>query len=364
MRFGSSTLVLIFAYVALNLLEGVATSTLTTLPIGFPASYLPPANDTASPAGSLQLPLNPSQHLDFRLEIILGPGSSKAGLFRGGQLISSSLSMAIFAWQNAQNLPISHNIYQRNEPFRNILHIIQPTLLSETLTLTPLTVGIVYCWMMHRVTERHTWPGVITAGIYNKTLVGRLGLPLGVIEVQNQPEAFSANKTDLEPYSTQNGNSSIVIDVRDNNHQLSASYSKAARERVWFGAFYQMVIWVLEKPPSGRVINSIAPIPGTYSTMHFYSRLDVTPRIVGNLSISKYVGTLPWKSVAETMLDLSIRAAQADRWECEETANVVWEGIIVVRIKFGRVSRLISREVAGGKGREVTHEYHQVIEDM
>ncbi|KAG7007497.1 hypothetical protein G7Y79_00009g026060 [Physcia stellaris] len=302
-----------------------ASSTSDSQSMGFPPELLPPINESGPAVGHLELPLDPGQATDFEVRFL--NGRIGAGPPKGGQLITSILENMMISWKNTDNAPLRQKVTFRNRPFESIQHTIQPALLSETTPLTPLKVGLVYCWMMKGVLQQQPWPGEITASIYKRGPAARpLGLPLGIVHVENKPLAGA---------------------VVSPKNSTGPEFSSTADENV------TMVMFVIKWAPTARVIDTI---PGVVGDVHF--RTDIDPMLECNLTITKYRGALPWRNVAESLLDLSVRAARADRWEYEERAGVMSHGMEVVTTACG-VRPPVSfggREV-GDDGVAVTHVY-------
>ena len=333
-----------------------ASSTSDSQSMGFPPELLPPINESGPAVGHLELPLDPGQATDFEVRFL--NGRIGAGPPKGGQLITSILESMMISWKNTDNAPLRQKVTFRNRPFESIQHTIQPALLSETTPLTPLKVGLVYCWMMKGVLQQQPWPGEITASIYKRGPAARpLGLPLGIVHVENKPLAGAVvspkNSTGPEFISTADENVTVVTSNSNSSNPLSVPPDKATRERAWLQVLFKMVMYAIKWAPTARVIDTI---PGVVGDVHF--RTDIDPMLECNLTITKYRGALPWRNVAEALVDLSVRAARADRWEYEERAAVMSHGMEVVTTACGVRPPLNygGREV-GGDGVAVTQVY-------
>lgn len=302
---------------------------------GFPSELLPPLDMTENPTQHLRVPLDPEKHPDVKFSIEFSP--IDAGPLKGGQLASSILSRILVIWEDTANARIVRRIDARASPFVNILHTLRPALLSGAPPLTPAKVGIVYCWIIDQVLKENTWPGHITAGIYDGDAEGRLGMPLGVLYIENKPEASAlgtlTNKKGVGAEFAGNNTSNIGSKVNDTTHQLSTPQDIAFRERAWLKVFLSMIDYVIKKPPSARVADFLPPLDKSV-TAHFRCRED--PNIEGIMFISRLVGALQWRSVAQSLLDLSVRAATVDMWEGKEREGVMSHGVEVVKLYFVR----------------------------
>ena len=153
--------------------------------------------------------------------------------------------------------------------------------------------------------------------------------------MENRPLAGALvspkNSTGLECSSPPNGNVTTIISSSSIGNALSVLQDTATRERAWLKLVFRLAIFIFKYPPLHRVLDTVPPIT-TELAIHFRSDVDKMLECV--LTISRYVGALPWRSVAEALLDLSVRAAEADRWEYEEKASVLSHGVEVIGISF------------------------------
>ena len=206
-------------------LPGSSTLAISTTSLtGFPTEYLPHWNFSGGSGGSLFVPLDPSDY--HHLEQRFARGPSPAGDFRGGQLIASIVSQLYPMWKSTTSTaftPIVRTTEIRNNLFRNILHTIRPS--SSTVrpeaVLTPIKVGIVYCWMMRLAVRWPSWPGHIIASIYNGE-AGALGTLLGWINVENLPQT----RIRSTPAGPGNNDSTAMMD-RDGEIHIGINRSKS-----------------------------------------------------------------------------------------------------------------------------------------
>lgn len=308
--------------------------------MGFPAQYLPPSNQSIDSGENLVLPLDPSQHQDLQQTFTYSPAG--AGPFKGGQLIASITSRIYKAWKAMSNEPILQPEEHRQIPFQNILHTIFPSSSRPPDVLTPLKVGIVYCWTMREALRQETWPGNIIASIYHADH-GRLDLLLGWIIVRNSPQVLSGNNTfslDVTPPVSNIDPSArfhFVTDENNGTYGKPSTIPKPTRERAWLECFVSMLFWTLKHASSAEVTASLPPlVPGmdTY-ILHFPSATDT--RMEGKLTIAGDSGGLKWDVIVVSMQALATKAALRDEWDSKEKIDIAVMGEQVVNIRFGRM---------------------------
>ena len=324
------------------------------LPIGSPQS-VPPSNTSGGLVGTLSLPLNPSEHLNLKQRFTFG--AARAGTFKGGHLIASIIQRLYTCWKNTANAPILGFEEDRVSPFLNILHTIHPSLLPGAV-LSPLKVEVVYSWMIKEVVLRQQhWPGRITASVYNADHSGRLGLPLGVINVENSPsfrtESISPSLGDTSQVSAfiETGNDRIVTNVSTSTNSELSAISKSIREKSWLDCYIQIMLYILEHPASASVLSTF-PLPAYSATLHFRSTIDV--KMEGNLTVTRDTGTLKWDHLARVLMKLGVEAATEDQWENTESTRISMDGRIIAKISFGRTWRPGRGGVPVGDGAEMT----------
>ena len=302
---------------------------------GFPSELLPPLDITENPIEHLRVPLDPLNHHEVTFSIEFSP--IRAGPLKGGQLVSSILSRILVIWEDSANAQIVRRIDARASPFVKILHTLQPALLSRAPPLTPAKVGVVYCWIIDKVLKESTWPGHITAGIYDSTAEKRLGMPLGVLYIENKPEASAlgllTNKKGAGARFARNDTSKVGSGGNTTTLQLSASQDIAFKERAWLVLIEEMMDFVIINPPSARVADFLRPPEKNRATIFRY-RKDRS--IEGIIILSQPLGALQWRSVAQLLLDLTVRVATIDMWEGKERESIMSHGVEIVGIYLGR----------------------------
>ena len=328
--------------------DGSTLSIPTASLTGFPTDYLPPWNFSGVPRGSLFIPLNPAEfhHLEWRF----ARGPSPAGNFRGGQLIASIASQLDPIWKSTTDrafMPIVHTMEARNNPYRNILHSIRPS--SSTVrpeaVLTPLKVGIVYCWMMHLAVQWPSWPGHIVASIYNGDQ-GVTGTLLGWLNVENMPQtgttstpAVSGFNDSTATMNRENGIRIVTNSSKISNKELS-EVPKAIRERSWLECAVLLMIACFNSPPSAPVVDSLSPSTGTsIVTLHYRSTVDL--KMEANVTLFRDERReLKFHHMIELLQGLVILATGRDMWDnCETGVAKPGDGTPLAHISFGRTWR-------------------------
>ena len=308
-------------------------------PKGFPLGNPPSWIDDGRTVGDLRLPIPPPLGQDVSGQFLFFTGS--AGAFKGGQIFSSILAVALDQWLDNTNAPYLHTAEIRKPPFLDILHTITPALLSQSETLTPLKVGVIYCNMMWSLLREPQWPGHVTASIYKRVPghgTGSHGLPLGVIYVEKKPKANTFNSARNEPYlipSSQTLNATVILLKTSNDtNSISEVPNIADREKDWLNIFRQMVFFILKKDPTSRVSDSVTFL-GSRGTLFKYYTLGRDSNLMGTMYFTPLAGTLRWQTVGEALLDLCTKVATAAQWKYEEQGIIRADSKVVVRIRFG-----------------------------
>ena len=328
---------------------GSTLPTSTASLAGFPAELLPPWNVSGGSGGNLSVPLSPGgfHHLEQRF----ARGPSLAGDFRGGQLISSIISQLEPIWRSSVSTaftPIIRTVEDINGPYRNILHTIHPfsSSVNPDAVLTPLKVGIVYCWMLRLAPQWPSWSGHIVASIYNGE-AGALGALLGWINVENllqtRTSSTAAASEHNDSTASMDREGDIVIGMSQSTSSSNglSEIPKAIRERSWLECLVSLLIPCIKFPPSAPVVDNLpAPAPSQRAlTFHYRSRVD--PKMEGNLTIYPDAGRrLKFHHMVQTLQALVISVTERDIWDNKEHAAIKPEGgPIIARISFGRTWR-------------------------
>lgn len=339
--------------------DGSLLSTEADLFTGFPTEYSPLWNLSGGYRGSLFVPLNPRDYPHVEQKFARGP--SPAGDFRGGQLISSIISQLDPIWKSTTDVaftPIVHKIYQRNGPFRNVLHTIRPS--SSTVrpeaVLTPLKVGIAYLWIMKLAVQNWpAWPGHIVGSIYNED-AGALGTLVGWINVQNLPETRLENTPAVSGHNVstammdQKGDIRISMNRSESNSHEFSEIPKVLRERSWLQCFILLIIDCMRFSPSASVRGNL--LPGTQSmTLHYRSIID--PKMEANLTFVRDENwSLKFHHLVEVLRNMVDYATERDIWDNKELAfaRETSQGPVLAFISFGRTWRDRPNQITLGNG--------------
>ena len=313
------------------------------LPLGFPPGDLP-MEASSDMAGNLLLPLDPSQPTNLKQNFKFEKGPTVP--LKGSHLIYSISLIILGSWENNRNAPIKERQDIRLQPYTDIWHTIRPALsaeVSEVGALTPLRVGIVYCWMMRELLSQPTWPGLVTAYVYYADQALRPKILLGEIGIKNKPQTNAAsvlippkNRTGLEASVAPQGNISFITSSDNNNNvEVPVLRDVASREKAWLSCFIQLLFKILKYPPSAR-INEHYPV----STGGFLwtVRSAVDPKQMGYVKFAPLTLDLTWYKLARTVLSVCEKATRNNRWQNEESATIFQGGIIfIAEIRFKRV---------------------------
>ena len=341
--------------------DGSTLSIPTVSLTGFPTDYLPPWNFSGDPQKSLFVPLNPSEYHHLEQRFAWGP--SPAGDFKGGQLIASIASQLDPIWKSTTDrafIPIVRTLEARNNPFRNILHTIRPS--SSTVhpeaVLTPLKVGITYCWMMRLAVKWPSWSGHIVASIYNGD-EGALGTLLGWINVENKPQTGTISTPAVSGFNdstaVMNPESEIriiTIPSQISNQELF-EIPKAIRERSWLDCFVQLMLISLSFLPSASVVDNLSPTPAGTHTVILHYRSTVDPKMEANVTLySDERKRVKFHHMVGLLQQMVVSAAARDIWDNTETGEAKPEsGPALAFISFGRTWRDDRpHQVSMGKG--------------
>ncbi|KAL8925034.1 MAG: hypothetical protein Q9208_003718 [Pyrenodesmia sp. 3 TL-2023] len=285
--------------------------------------YLPSElNDSTAPAGNIRMPLQP-ETMDWLGVRIVYDRSFKAA--DGGELVTSLAVAIYYAWVDATNEPIRTPTRGRREPFPNFQFTIRPSAAREAV-LTPLKLGIAYCWILNSILEEQPWPGSIHADVIenNYRSIGALDVA-DIPQSTGTPSEAQADKDfekilfANEPYSTTTRPDSNA------NGPASALAIPTEIERRWFKCLSKMLLYIVARPTSGSVASELPPYPFSTDvrTYHFHcapedpnnkDQFDVY--ISWTSKIAEY--RLTWDALAKTLLILGTRVAQGGDWDIEQ----------------------------------------------
>ncbi|KAI4236341.1 MAG: hypothetical protein L6R40_006180 [Gallowayella cf. fulva] len=83
----------------------------------------------------------------------------------GLQLAASIVSSIDHLWRDTSNRPITDPVAERLEPFEQFDFHVSPSM-RRGPELTPVKVGLGYCWILNGLTQQQLWPGHIRAILY------------------------------------------------------------------------------------------------------------------------------------------------------------------------------------------------------
>ncbi|KAL8732811.1 MAG: hypothetical protein Q9181_003813 [Wetmoreana brouardii] len=277
--------------------------------MGFPAQYLPFApvtpsrSDTPDEPGNLTLPINIHNQPDFKPTFVFGFYDAPNGFV----LVTSIAFQIYFYWRDTANLRIRNKVNSRTQPFSNFLHIIQPSS-DRTAVLTPLKIGLGYCFMLQNVQTQQIWPGHIRESIYDEsgTGTGRQRVLLGTINIDNSPLRGPDTAAATSPAVTDGPKPDGSADD-SNNLPMSV-----AAEKRWIDCFTRVLFSFLHYPAPGKVTDEplYAPRsdPITYHyTFHGDAHFDFTVYPAGNAGGRH---ALTWDTVVRSMVSLVTTAAR------------------------------------------------------
>ncbi|KAI4199456.1 MAG: hypothetical protein LQ350_004597 [Teloschistes chrysophthalmus] len=299
-------------------------------PPGFPARELPPLNISDFSIGNLHLPIRP----DATLTQTITYDSSPFGPFDPGHLISSVIGKVYPLWRDTANAPILRSSEERSSPFTEVLLAIQPSLLVRT-ELTPLKVGIVYCWIVRQVLLESSWPGQITARISNADH-GRVGRWVGTIRVINSPLRKTTENNTLQlPGLNNTSTPSLTNTPSELTSSALTTSPKPTRQKAWLQIFSEIMFFIYSRPPY-KPVDDFTRRTGAKGrvTMHFPS--IIIDGLEGRMFFYEGKPDLVWDQVAANVQQLAHLAISRDEWDCRETVNLGPVGTPYVSVVFTR----------------------------
>ncbi|KAL8951222.1 MAG: hypothetical protein Q9222_002785 [Ikaeria aurantiellina] len=210
---------------------------------GFPTEYLPPT-ESANSTG-VGLPIIPGQPPDFHPILQWQyEGGPRSGL----RLATSIFQVIYYAWRNTANQPLRAATVERQNPFDEWEFLMQPSLLPGTI-LTPLKIGLTYCWILNGILQLQQWPGLALANIIQaRQNIGRVSIKYSPLSPQ--------------PGST---DSSSAENSTNTNALTATPFQNQQR---WLRCYWGAVHFIIAQSPSGLVTNN--PAFAAQSTVRRY----------------------------------------------------------------------------------------------
>ncbi|KAL8699332.1 MAG: hypothetical protein Q9201_006061 [Fulgogasparrea decipioides] len=203
---------------------------------------------------------------------------------------------------------IRSEISSRPQPFSNFLHIIQPSS-DASAVLTPLKVGLGYCFMLQKVQSQQAWPGHIRESIYDDggAGTGRQKVLLATINLDNSPLRGPNTAVTTSPTVTDGPKPDGSAEDSDN---LSMS---VAEEKRWIYCFTRVLFSFLHYPAPGKVTDEPLYAPQSEPITYHYtfegdSHLDFTVYPAGN---AEGRHALTWDMVVRSMVSLVTTGARS-----------------------------------------------------
>ena len=138
------------------------------------------------------MPLFPGDHDEIEQQVDVYPGRYT----RGVELIANIAIRLHEYWKDTVNLPIRAQIIDRRLPFRDFAFYTVPQRTAGAV-LTPLKAGIVMMWIMDKCLGTPTWPGYITATIWDATPAQRHARTVGKLIIANDPISHTGTELPL-----------------------------------------------------------------------------------------------------------------------------------------------------------------------
>ncbi|KAL8819480.1 MAG: hypothetical protein Q9223_002092 [Gallowayella weberi] len=199
---------------------------------------------------NLNLPINPTEHSKFDVEITYDDRSAPKGI----ELISSLVTTILPFWRDTANGRINTRIDERQRPFPRFHYVIRP---ATTLgaDLTRLEVGLAMCHILSGVLRRDPWPGRISAKLIGSTIVPRReNVPIGYIEIANSPTPGMVDDDDAAAAVSTSANTSHSTSHIDGT---GLSVPSTAMKR-WLVCFARFLFFAFQHPASGYVTDEPA----------------------------------------------------------------------------------------------------------
>ncbi|KAL8686894.1 MAG: hypothetical protein Q9218_006782 [Villophora microphyllina] len=301
-------------------------SNFNSSPPGFPTHDLPPLNRSDFLVGNLLLPIGP----DATLTQTITYASSPSGPFDGGHLISSIIGRVYRLWKDSVNTPILRPEEDRSQPYMEILHAIQPSLLPR-VDLTPLKSGIVYCWIVRQVLLQNSWPGEIIAEISNADR-GRVGREVGTIRVINSPLRAATEDTLQMP--ALNTSSPGITQSSEFTTSAINAIPKSTRQKAWLQVFSEIMLFVFARPPN-QFVEDFFRRTHTSETATLYFPSVIDHQLEGRLVFYGGNPDVVWDQVARNAQPLAHLAILRDQWDYKEAMSIGPRGSPFMSILFG-----------------------------
>ncbi|KAL8855468.1 MAG: hypothetical protein Q9178_007879 [Gyalolechia marmorata] len=224
---------------------------------GFPREYLPIFQNASD---SLKLPFLPGW--EDRIKIDPSFVSSREIAFKRGQLVMSLAVKAYQEWRDEANIPIHSATRRAEAPFQDFLYSLSPTTPIAGVWLTPLSLGIGYCWIMTWVLHvQDISSGSLTSSIYQHHLGAFRNI--GRVEIFNQSEQTDSASSNMLPLfqileKTFWANTTLNSVLKPGNQQSSAlQVTSDELERRWFGCLSRVLFRMLERPKTDLVVEEL-----------------------------------------------------------------------------------------------------------
>ncbi|CAO1604823.1 hypothetical protein XANCAGTX0491_008363 [Xanthoria calcicola] len=280
---------------------------------------------------NLKIPIVPSQHRDFRPLITYVYADRPKGFE-----LAASLAINIYTyWKDTANQPMVRPTSSRRLPFSNFLHTVEPRL-TPGAVLTPVEVGLAYCYLLQGVIEKTpaSWPGHM--GVRMQGLSAgpeRQRVEIGVIIVENNPPGDADQNTSPTPLNTADATSKPPIPANMNATELSALIET---EKRWLTCWSKVFFFFTTHSPSARFTDDSHRAPSRTPVAYYWpcgnSKDEITVTVYPTAS-----GVLLWETIVRSMLDWVNKAA-LQPWGYIFSEEVIQEGrtMAALSIKLGR----------------------------
>ena len=315
--------------------------------VGFPVQYLPKIgqpsksaynrfhrrarlmscrdihNQTNPPAHNLRLPIIPGHHAHFRSLVTYD--FHRYAEPRLGEFVVSVAIRIIEYWLNEINAPITTRSSTRRRPYFDFEYILEPFPRPGAM-LTPVKVGLAYCWLLQEVLEQRlspAVPGYVRANLFE----GSYRMQIATIEVAYRPvpsiksgRATIPNNT-VETTQTSSREATTIVRPGGNAtppNQITNLTIPSYRQKRWFTCYAKLLFEIVQMPKSEFVTNSLpGPPPDESPTVprahHFNCENPQEPGdtfIIFVYSAAEAVATRPtWARVARAAVEYGANVA-------------------------------------------------------
>ncbi|KAI4222149.1 MAG: hypothetical protein L6R36_006367 [Xanthoria steineri] len=301
---------------------------------GFPVEYLPIRVETPSQSSTqdisntnLKIPIVPAQHRDFRPLITYVYEDRPKGFE-----LAASLAINIYTyWKDVVNQRIVRPTSSRRLPFSNFLHTVEPRL-TPGAVLTPVEVGLAYCYLLQGVIEKTpaSWPGHM--GVRMQDLSAgpeRQKVEIGVIIVENNPAGDTDRNTSPTPSNTTSATSKPPIPANVNSASIET-------EKRWLACWSKVLFFFTTHSPSARFTDDSHRAPSSTPVAYYWPCGNAKDEMTVTLYPAAS-GVLLWDTIVRSMLDWVNKAAMQP-WGYIFSEEVIQEGrtMAALSIKLGR----------------------------